>query len=305
MSRDEEWHRASAWLAGEHFSGTAGRLQLIGAPLRLGSITPGRTDLAPQAIRGILHKMSSFDVEHGLDLRRLVLDDAGDLPLAGLSPEDAFRPLCSRLQELSPACDALILLGGDNSITRPGVHGLGLPLKQVGLLTIDAHFDLRETNAGLTNGNPVRALLEDGLPGANLVQVGIQSFANSAGAVDVTRESGSHFVTASEVRRLGIDAVIPAMLEKLASRVERIYVDFDIDVLDRGVGPGSPGARPGGLHAADLQRAAYLCGAHPKVTIVDIVELDPERDVAEMTVQTAGSLVLWFASGVLSRLAKK
>ena len=66
-------------------------------------------------------------------------------------------------------------------MTRPGVHGLGLPLDQVGLITLDAHFDMRDLDRGLGNGNPVRALIEDGLPGRNIAQIGLAPFANSAG----------------------------------------------------------------------------------------------------------------------------
>ncbi len=60
-----------------------------------------------------------------------------------------------------------LLVGGNKQVTRPGVHALGLPLDKVGLITLDAHFDMRGTAQGLGNGNPVRALREDGLPGKN------------------------------------------------------------------------------------------------------------------------------------------
>ena len=84
-------------------------------------------------------------------------------------------PAC-RIEEATPsisaACAASVerheltlLVGGNNAVTRPGVHALGLPLDKVGLITLDAHFDMRDTSAGPGNGNPVRALREDGLPG--------------------------------------------------------------------------------------------------------------------------------------------
>ena len=66
------------------------------------------------------------------------------------------------------------------------------PRALCGLLTIDAHLDLRSLDGGLSNGNPVRALLADGLPGGQIVQVGLQSFANSAAYAEVAREAGIH-----------------------------------------------------------------------------------------------------------------
>jgi arginase family enzyme len=51
--------------------------------------------------------------------------------------------------------------------------------------------------------------------------------------------------------------------------------------------------------------AAYLCGAHPKVGILDLVEIDPTRDIADATVLTAAACLLEFASGILGRLSRE
>jgi formiminoglutamase len=197
--------------------------------------------------------------------------------------------------------DALVLLGGDNSITRPGVHGAAGALSDCGLLTLDAHLDLRDLNAGLTNGNPVRALLADGLPGAKIVQIGIQPFANSRAYYEVARAAGITVVPVSEVRARGIQAVVTHALDYLANQVETIYVDLDVDVLDRAFAPATPGSRPGGITPAELRAAARLCGAHPKVRVMDLVEVDPTRDVADSTVFATAMCLLAFASGLLAR----
>jgi len=69
--RDPNWPRASGWLAGETLSEPAGRLAIIGAPLARGSITPGRCDLAPTAIRKALERFSTYDLESARDVRGL------------------------------------------------------------------------------------------------------------------------------------------------------------------------------------------------------------------------------------------
>jgi formiminoglutamase len=197
----------------------------------------------------------------------------------------------------------VLQLGGDNSITRPGVHGAAFPggLDRVGLLTLDAHHDLRPLDGGLTNGNPVRALLEDGLPGRNVVQIGIQPLANPAASAGVASRAGITVITAEEARARGAGEVAEEALENLATRVDAIYVDLDVDVLDRAFAPACPGARPGGLTPADVQVAARMVGAHPKVRAMDVVEVDPERDVGDITVMAAASFVLAFASGLAAR----
>ncbi len=305
---DPFWPRASAWLAGE-FATTAsdslGSLAVIGAPVRLGSITPGRCDLAPDAVRAILRKFSVYDIESDFDLRRLSVRDLGDLPLADLKLEDAFEPLKLAVRDALEAADAVVVIGGDNGVTRAGVHGvadsLATSLKNCGLITLDAHFDLRDLSEGLTNGNPVRALLADGLPGENIVQIGIQPFANSQAYAQVASDAGITVVTMTQIRRHGVERLLTESLEDLSERVEHIYVDLDIDSLDRIFAPATPGSRPGGLTPYELRRVAWLCGAHRLVRAIDLVEVDPTQDVADATVMATASCLLSFASGLLAR----
>jgi len=298
---DPFWPRASAWLEGAHAPDPLRRISVLGAPVAHGSITPGHCDLAPPAIRAALRRFSTYDIQTGYDLDRVVAVDQGDLAVAALGPSEAFQTVKEGAFNALVGADALFLLGGDNSITYPGVHGLGVSLERCGLLTLDVHFDLRELDAGLTNGNPIRALLAAGLPGQNIVQVGIQPFANSRFYHQVATGAGITVITADDFRRRGVVAVISAALDQLARSADAIYVDFDIDVLDRAFAPAAPGSRPCGITPAELVTAARLCGAHPKVLIADLVEIDPERDVAGVTVYNACMCLLAFASGLLLR----
>ena len=304
MPDDPNWPRASAWLSGAHAVNPACRLAVLGVPLHLGSITPGRSDLAPGAIRQALSRLSTYDLEFDRDLGRIAVTDFGDLALASAMPADALGPVAGAVQGALAKADALVLLGGDNSITRPGCHGITPELQRAGLLTLDAHLDLRDVSAGLTNGNPVRALLADGLPGTQIVQIGIQPFANSRAYSQVAREAGIKVIPLSEVRSRGIEKAVEDGLDSLDQEVDAIYVDLDLDVLDRVFAPATPGSRPGGLTPAELRSAARLCGAHPKVRVMDLVEIDPTKDLADATVFAAGLSLLSFASGLLGRFTR-
>jgi len=301
MPDDPHWPRASGWLSGEHSADPACRLAVLGAPLHLGSITPGRADLAPAAIRSVLHRFSTYDLEFNRDLSRIAAIDRGDVPLADTSPADALGPLAAAVRGAGAEAQALVMIGGDNSITRPGCHGMCHELARAGLITLDAHLDLRDLHPGLTNGNPVRALLADGLPGAQIVQIGIQPFANSRKYFDVAREAGIKVISVAEVRAMGIETAISEALDRLDQDVEAIYVDLDLDVLDRAFAPATPGSRPGGLTPSEVRTAARLCGAHAKVRVLDLVEIDPTKDIADATVFAAGLAMLSFASGLLGR----
>ncbi len=301
LADDPNWPRASAWLAGGRAETTLARLAVLGAPLRLGSITPGRCDLAPAAIRSILRKFSCYDIESEADLHLIEAHDLGDLPLADLRLEDAFDPLRDAIREALADADALVVLGGDNGVTRPGVHGIADSLENCGLITLDAHFDLRDLSNGLTNGNPVRALLADGLPGENIAQIGIQPFANSQAYAQIAFDAGITVVTMSQIRSHGVERLLTESLDYLSERVDQIFVDLDIDSLDRIFAPATPGSRPGGLTPYELRRVAWLCGAHPKVRAIDLVEVDPTKDIAEATVMATAACLLSFASGLLAR----
>lgn len=297
---DPHWPRASEWLGGNHHDPPRARMAVLGAPLHRASISLSRADLAPAALRAALFKHSVYDFEMGTDLRSIAAYDAGDLMLFGISPEDALEPVSKRIAELRRRADVVVVLGGDNSVTRPGLHGMG-DLGTLGLITFDAHFDLRELDDGLTNGNPVRALLADGLAGPHIAQIGIQPFANSPRHAEVAREAGIHVVSRGEVARRGIEEVVVQTLDRISAEVEGVYVDFDMDVLDRAFAPATPGSRPGGLSPIELRRAATLVGAHPKVVGIDIVEVSPPDDVADVTTMAAAHVFLAFASGVASR----
>ena len=260
---------------------------LIGAPLNERSLTPGRCDLGPKAFRAVLPRFSTYDVETGMELDARV-HDAGDVPLKAVSPTDAFAPVRDAVTAQGGRA-LTVLIGGNNAITRPGVHGLGLA--RAGLLTLDAHFDLRDTDQGLTNGNPVQALLEDGMDGGRISQIGLAPFANTRRAHEKAKAAGISVRTAGECRARGLAVVAAEELERLSGLCDAIYVDFDIDVIDRGQWPASPGARPGGVSVTDFFAATRVIGAHPKVRAVDLTEYDPSLEVGDLGSLTVGR---WF-----------
>lgn len=272
---------------------------LVGAPVGEGSLTPGACDRAPEVFRGVLKRFSVFDLENELDLSVLRIRDYGDAPIRALSPSACFAPLRDAVSEAVRRHPLTVIVGGNNAVTRPGVHGAG-DLKTVGLITLDAHFDLRDTDCGLTNGNPVRALIEDGLPGENIAQIGLAAFANTRRAFEFARSEGVFVRTAADVKSCGMEALLEDALSAL-DHCERIYVDFDIDVIDRSQCPGAPGARPGGVHVDEFFAAARFAAQVPKVVAVDLTEFDPSLDVSSITALTAGRWMCEILAGFSRR----
>jgi len=272
---------------------------LVGAPLAAGSVTAGQCDLAPALLRQTLRRIGRYDVETQEELDSRIAD-RGDVEIAGLSIEEA-TPLIAKAVRYSVSLHELTLLvGGNNAVTRPGVHGLGLPLDKVGLITLDAHFDMRETREGLSNGNPVRALIEDGLPGRNIAQIGLASFANSRKMHEDALAAGNLVVTMEEVRRHAIRPVIERALKHVA-HCEALLIDCDIDVIDRSQFPGAPGARPGGMAVHDFFAAVRRLAADPRVRVIDLTEWDPPLDATDLSALTAARWVAECLAGLESR----
>lgn len=187
---DPKWPSALDWL--QTGGGTDLRsLGIVGAPVALGSITPGlHYDLGPRSIRDSLAGFSTYDLDNDVDLLEIRPEDFGDLPVTTLDPSEAFDLIVAGIRSALSRQPALIILGGNNSITRAGCHGTCKSLSNGGLLTLDAHLDVRDLQHGLNNGNPIRALLKDGLPGSHIVQIGAHSFCNSKSYVEVARTAG-------------------------------------------------------------------------------------------------------------------
>jgi formiminoglutamase len=309
---DPSWPRASAWLAGGAAGGAAGGgaagggadLVVVGVPCSVGSISPSEAWRTPPVVRDALARLSPFDPDPdaGVDLAALAVRDAGDWPVADLALEPALAAIRDRAAALDRSVPLHLFLGGDNAITRPLAAGLlGPDLGRVGLLTLDAHHDVRTLDRGPGNGTPVRGLLADGLPGANVHQIGIGAFTNSAAYAAWAAAQGITAVTADRARRDGVGEVVQAALDDLAGRCDAVYVDLDVDVLDVAFAPACPGARPGGLSPAELLDAARRCGAHPAVRAVDLVEVDAAADHDGRTVMATAMAVLAVASGLVRR----
>jgi len=281
-------------------------LAVLGAPLARASISPSRAQLTPAAFRAALSRFSTHDGDHGVDVDALVALDLGDIE-GDVDDADAHAAhvrLESAVAEATSLAPVVAVIGGDNSLTRPAMSGLarGALGDGWGLLTLDAHHDVRPAVDGPRNGTPVRELIEMGLPGERVAQVGLHGFANAAEHERWAREQGVHLRRAAEVRSLGMPKLLDEVLVVLERHgASRIYVDIDLDVLDRAYAPACPASMPGGLAPHQLQEAARRLGVHPRVAAVDLTEVDAAADIAGTTLRCMASVFLSFCSGLVLR----
>ncbi|MBC7463579.1 MAG: agmatinase family protein [Actinobacteria bacterium] len=294
FSADAKWPRASSLLYG---SNEESDVAIIGIPAHETSLSKTSAHLTPNAIRNALARYSTYSSSHNVDLMDLAIKDLGDVD----SPDhiDGEERVAKVVAKSRNTNSLLIALGGDNSITYSVAKGMWGDLSKVGLITLDAHHDLRD---GHSNGSPVWRLIENGLLGKNIVQIGISDFANSREYAERAKESGINIIYRDALRERPIEDVMYEALELVGGDGREIYVDLDVDVCDRAVAPACPASVPGGISANELRRAAYVAGANKRVRGLDITEIDAELDAPDQrTIRLGALLILEAACGVATR----
>jgi formiminoglutamase len=291
---DPKWKRAHTLFSSSEPSAD---FALIGVPAHQGSISPTKADQTPDAIRNSLARYSTYSTSDNVDLANGSFTDLGNID----SPDgvEGIARVRTAVNGLLQKHKLLVALGGDNSITYSVASGLWSDLSNVGLITFDAHHDLRD---GHSNGSPVWELIQAGLPGKNIVQIGIADFANSAQYSARAKENGITVIPRCDLRARLISDVIKEALEIAGAGGREIYVDLDVDVCDRSVAPACPAAMPGGISADELRQAAFFLAADKRVRAIDITEIDASIDADDQrTVRLAALLVLEAAAGLASR----
>ena len=296
LPADPRWPRAGDLFVSS--SELIADLTLVGVPAWRTSISPTGANATPEAVREALLRYSTYSTEHEIDLASLRLVDAGDI-------EDPDGPagekrVITRLANSRQHHGFLVALGGDNSITYSVALGVwGEKISQAGLITLDAHHDLRD---GESNGSPVRRLIEAGLSGTRVVQIGIADYSNSPEYAARARDFGITVISRASLRTRSMATVMAEALAIAGAAGGPIHVDLDVDVCDRAVVPACPAAAPGGLSADELRQVAFLAGADTRVKSLDVTEIDATIDSPDArTVRLGALLVLETAAGVGSR----
>jgi formiminoglutamase len=294
LSHDENWPRANTlFTAGLNASDVA----LIGIPAHKSSLSPTSANLTPAAIREALARYSTFAGSTKTDLTKLAMADLGDVTDPDFA--DGEARVAAAVENLLANHKLVMALGGDNSITYSVARGLWKDLSNVGVITFDAHHDLRD---GQSNGSPIWRLIQAGLPGKNIVQIGISDFANSAAYSKRAEDNGVTVIDRAMMRSQSIEKIVTDALAIAGANGREIYVDVDVDVCDRSVAPACPASVPGGITADELRNAVRLVANDSRVRAIDITEIDAALDTPDQrTIRLAALLVLEAAAGVASR----
>ena len=252
-------------------------IHLVGLPTDIHSSFLRGPARAPARIRAMLNSehgnpASERGSEIGVDID---LVDRGDLPLVeDEGDDDRIRDGVADVLALGgvPIC-----LGGDHSVTYPVMQAIAAVHGPVDILHIDAHPDLYDEYGGdrRSHASPFARIMEAGLA-RRLVQVGIRTLNR-----DCRAQAGRFGVEIVEARHFRPDAV-PRFTGPL-------YVSIDMDGFDPSCAPGVSHLEPGGLTARQV--IDLLLALEAPIAGADVVELNPDRDINEMTAILAAKMV--------------
>ncbi len=270
---------------------------LVGVSTYLTSLTARSSASTPQAVRAALARFSTWSFVDGVDLvDEVALVDWGDVvdPDGPSGPEAVAAALAHGRD-----CEMVLVLGGDNAATWLALRALAAgDYGGYGLITLDAHLDQRD---GRSNGSPVRQLIDEGLDPRFVVQVGLGEFSNSAPYARRALEEGVTVVPRAAFREASAESLARKALAVAGAGGRRVYVDVDLDVVERSSVPGCPSAVPGGLSADEVRRFVREVASSNAVVALDVTEVDVERDRDERTVRLAALVVLEALLGVVRR----
>lgn len=281
---------------------------ILGAPIdELVSYRPGAR-FGPRAIRQsdpigwAPPSMPNMDV--GLDpFEVLKVVDHGDVnPVPGypLLTHDDIRAAVKRI---SAAGAIPIVLGGDHSIAHPDVGAVAevLAPESVGLIHFDAHADDAYEEPRLSHGTPLRLLVEEGsVRGEHVVQVGLRGYWPPPSDFAWAREQGFRWHLMDEIYERGIDDVISDVIAEMGT-ADHVFISVDVDVCDPAFAPGTGTPEPGGLQARELLKSIRRLATELPVAGMEVVEVSPPYDSADITALLAHRVILETLSGIAVR----
>jgi agmatinase len=283
---------------------------ILGAPFDGGTSHRAGTRFGPQYIRQscyLAHDGSRPSLALRVDgLRDLVVYDAGDVELFSGDAERSVRDLQVAVHAVAATGAVPLVLGGDHTIAWPDAAGVAQHLGQgkVSMIHFDAHADTGDIEFGslIGHGQPMRRLIESGaVRGDRFLQIGLRGYWPPPETLDWMAEQGMRSYEMTEITARGLEACLTESFAIAMDGCDGVFLSVDIDVCDPGHAPGTGTPEPGGLTARQLlDSVRRICYELPVVGI-DLVEVSPPYDHAEITSFLANRVVLEALSAIARR----
>jgi agmatinase len=253
--------------------------------------------LGPDAIRKVSTTLRPYNLALDVDIFEHCSGvDFGDVPVVAGYIEDTYTKIEATLDPLVAAGVIPVLMGGDHSITLPELRAVAETHGPVALIHFDAHTDTNDQYFGKPyyHGSPFRRAVEENiLVAENSIQVGMRGSVYSKDAYGESAALGFSVITMAAAREMGIHKLLETVRDRVGK--VKVFVTFDIDVVDPAFAPGTGTPEVGGFTGGE---AVELVRGLKGLNFVgfDVVEVLPAYDPAEITAVLAANIMYEFLS---------
>lgn len=244
---------------------------LFGVPFdSTSSYRPG-SRFGPRAIREVSANLETWSWRTGIDFEDVRLHDLGDLAVVHGDSAETIRRIGETVEDLVGSRKIPVMIGGEHTVTLGAVRAL----RDVTVVTFDAHFDLRDEYLSnrLSHACVMRRSSEE-VGAGNVILVGPR--ATYKEEVDFVKKKGINYVSSLEIMRSGPKAAASWLREKLGS-AKKVYISIDIDVLDPAFAPGVGNPEPEGISTTALLDILNDA-VDERLVGFDVVEVSPPYD---------------------------
>src|SRR6478735_4127535 len=271
---------------------------VVGAPFDGGTSYRAGARFGPQAIRTtdyLAHDGSRPSLALRTDgLQDLRVVDAGDVEM--------FSGDAARSVEVLEVAVRKVAESGAIPVVTGVAHAVGWG--RVSVLHFDAHADTGDTEFGslIGHGQPMRRLIESGAArGDRFLQIGLRGYWPPPDVLDWMAEQGMRSYEMSEIVARGLPECLTEAFAVATDDCDGVFLSVDIDVADPGHAPGTGTPEPGGLSGRELLDSVRRFCLELPVVGLDVVEVAPAYDHADITAALANRVVL----EALSAIARK
>jgi formimidoylglutamase len=252
-----------------------------------------------EALGGCLCYEPGLDVDLS-DAPRIA--DFGDVDVVHTDVDETWSRVSDVVEALISTGTPLVTIGGDHGLAFPVIRGVAQAVGgRVGVISVDAHLDVRTSHHGeKSSGVPFRYMLEElpeSIAGRNFVQFGIAGWLNTRSYRDYLAKHDVRVITAREMYRGDLDALIGEAIERAADGTDAIYMTFDIDAVEGATVGGTNVPAIAGLSPYQALELVWAFGNHPKAVGFDVMEVSPPWDPSGLSERMAASLILNFIAG--------
>lgn len=277
---------------------------ILGAPFDLGVSNRPGARFGPRALRAQAYESGTYHLSHGVEITDwLTVVDHGDAHCPHGGIDASLANIRARVHGVARRGILPVTVGGDHTVVWPALTGIAdhLGYGRIGMLHFDAHADTaREIDGALaSHGTPMYHLVDSGAVRADrFAQIGLRSHWPEEEVWDWMHEVGIRSYLMDDVVDRGIAAVVDEAIDHVLADCDAVYLSVDIDCLDPAFAPGTGTPEPGGLQARELLLALRRIARRVPLVGMDLVEVAPAHDHADVTVNSAHHAIVEVLAGI-------